>query len=147
MYEPDHRDRWRDWLHWGNLLQFLDGDGCQALVTVAGEEAGMAGDLAPTGGPAPTGADAGALLAREIEDELEMIDEAARGLVRQALLLGAPAFVAGHELDDGTVLEAAWPKAKIAVVLDGEVVPDEWTAKLPEAWDAAQLAHAAKGGD
>lgn len=146
MYEPDHRDRWRDWLHWGNLLQFLEGDGCQALVTVAAEEEAMADDLSPISGPTPIAGEAlAAKLAPALEDELEMVDDAARDLVRQALLLGAPAFVAGHELDDGTVLEAAWPKAKVAVVLDGEVVPDEWTAKPPEAWDAARLADAAKG--
>ncbi len=145
MHEPEHRDRWRDWLHWGNLLQFLVGDGCQALITVAGEEAGMADDLhALAVAPAPVVSGDG--LPPEAEDELELVDAALRELLRDALLAGAPLFVAGYELDDGSQLEAAWPDARVAVLLDDEPAPTGWTARPPDAWAPDELAMAANGG-
>jgi ATP-dependent helicase YprA (DUF1998 family) len=51
-----------------------------------------------------------------LDRELDLVDEEHRPLVRRLLQFGAPMPELGWELDDGTVVEVAWPSIKLAVL-------------------------------
>jgi ATP-dependent helicase YprA (DUF1998 family) len=143
----EHRERWRDWLHWGNVLQFLDGDGCQALITTTGLESELEVDLDTV--PVTTAeADPqdGALTAA-VEEDIQLADPAVQALLRTlAAEPGGRGFVVGEETDDGGLLEVAWPEARVAILVDGQVPPFGWTARRAQDWDASALRDALKNG-
>ena len=158
-----HHNRWRAWLQWANLLQFLRSGGREALIATVGEAATLdpgdlaivptpaeavaaeapppAGEVAPAGPAAPTPSPAGAPPGGELEEraleELELIlDEDARNLTQQVLRLGAPLPVAGYELNapDRWVVEVAWPQQRVALLTDQVEARDRWLEG--HGWDA-----------
>jgi replicative superfamily II helicase len=161
---PSHPDRWRDWLQWANLLQFVGATGevnREAVMTSATHAQGLdVGDLmicpAPrvdaTVSDAPI-ADSPEKLTTEMTEELDLlVDEEVLMLVTDALVAGAPLFVAGYEPEgapgEGLLVEAAWPAARVAV-LDADTANDEslcnrlrslgWDARPTAEWTAADL--------
>jgi ATP-dependent helicase YprA (DUF1998 family)/Zn-finger nucleic acid-binding protein len=166
--------RWRDWLQWGNLLQFLRGDGREALLAVTSEAATLdPGDLAivpgeareavatatpaasgPAAEPGTPAADTRAL-PPEAAEELELIlDARARELAEQVLRHGGPLPVAGYEPEadgaEGWLLEVAWPQRRVAILADTDARRDAWlaangwTARPYHAWDLPSLLSALK---
>ena len=133
-----HQARWRDWLQWGNLLQFLRADGREAVLAVTGEAPVLdPGDLtivpSPLTEPEPEPLEPGAELGPEALEELELIlDEHARELAETVLRRGAPVPVAGYEPEteaaEGWVLEVAWPEPRVAVLVDEDQARDAWLA-------------------
>ncbi|KUO03960.1 DEAD/DEAH box helicase [Streptomyces caeruleatus] len=135
-----HKERWRAWLYWSNLLQFLErGGGDSAQLTTSQLDAFSPETLAVTGGSgwlASTRVDLEAV-AREGDTEpvvetpvpqggdwnavLEYLDPDEPGLQLLAVSLatrGVPAPVDGFELDEnGWLAELAWPDRKVGVVL------------------------------
>jgi hypothetical protein len=147
VHETDHRDRWRDWLHWGNVLQFLDGDGCQALITTTSSERDVAVDLDAVGPTEPETAAAHEVLPDELEAEIALADASVQTLLRAvAADPRARSFVVGEETDDGGLIEVAWPDSKVAVLIDGQTAPEGWTAHPVDDWDPPTLVEAVTNG-
>jgi ATP-dependent helicase YprA (DUF1998 family) len=141
----EHRDRWRDWLHWGNVLQFLDDDGCQALITTTSVEGDLEVDLhiAPI---ASFDADYEVVPAG-LEEDIQLADPAVQDLLRTlAVQPAGQGFVVGEETDDGELMEVAWPDARVAILVDGQTAPSGWTARPVYEWDAPTLIDALTNG-
>ncbi len=147
VQDTDHRDRWRDWLHWGNVLQFLDADGCQTLITTTSIERDVAVDLYAVASTEPIIAVSETALPDNIEAEIGLADPSIHELLRTvAADPRARGFVVGDETDDGGLIEAAWPDSKVAVLINGQVAPDGWTARTAAEWDAPTLLEAVSKG-
>jgi hypothetical protein len=79
-------------------------------------------------------------------DFSECLDPATEALARAAVGAGRLDLVFGFEPGDaeGTILEAAWPDTKIAIVADGNpigstLLADGWTVRAASEWDPASL--------
>jgi hypothetical protein len=143
----EHRQRWRDWLHWGNVLQFLDGDGCQTLITTTGVEGELEVDLHTAPAPTAEADHHDGALAAALEEDIQLADPAVQALLRTlAAQPGGRGFVVGEETDDGGLLEVAWPDARVAILVDGQVPPAGWTARRAQEWDAPALLDALRNG-
>ncbi len=135
-----HIRRWRDWLQWNNVLQFIDSPGRDAMLAATSEDPdgviadswllGLAdGDDAPDEAAGPVAREE---LTEEMLDEIDqVIDTDVERFVRAALFAGAPLFEAGAEID-GFPVEAGWRDQKIGVLANDE----EWTAP---GWDARRV--------
>jgi len=147
VQDTDHRDRWRDWLHWGNVLQFLDADGCQTLITTTSIERDIAVDLYAVEPTEPTIAVSDTALPDNIEAEIGLADQSIHELLRAVSANPqARSFVVGEETDDGGVIEVAWPDSKVAVLINGQIAPDGWTARTAAEWNAPTLLAAIRKG-
>ena len=150
----DHRARWRDWLHWANLLQLLQGPGRDVLINATSSSADVAlddlwivdGSRSTTGSGDPgTGTGSAGepyfTLSRAMTEELGFVDPELRPLIESVLRRGAPDFVAGWETTDGVPLEAAWPDQQVAVVPDDSPAPDVagWEIRTVAGWTVDQL--------
>jgi len=161
--EPAHRARWRDWLQWANLLQFLSGER-EAVIAAVTEAALLEpADLAivpppamvAPAMPAPPG-EGEAPLPAVAAEELELIlDGTARSLAETVLRRGAPVPVAGYEVgdgDEGWIIEVAWPDQRIAILSDSDEARDawlaaqRWDARPADVWDADALGAAIEEG-
>ena len=131
------------------MLQFLDGDGCQALIITTSIERDVAVDLYAVGPIVPTTAASDATLPDDIDADIGLADASIQALLRAvAGDTRARGFVVGYETDDGGQIEAAWPDAEVALLIDGQVAPDGWTARPATDWDATTLLDAlTKGRD
>ena len=95
-----------------------------------------------------------------MREELDLVDEAVRPLLEEALKQGAPPFVAGYEPEvadgSGWILEAAWPEAKVAALIaDGDHADEQlvawlrnngWDARPVDDWNAQELVAAIARG-
>ncbi|MCP3990590.1 MAG: hypothetical protein GY724_16040, partial [Actinomycetia bacterium] len=119
--ESEHRRRWRDWLHWANVLQLAGGPTTEVVITGASEAEAYPVDeliLAATASISTAEADSETEveISELMEEELDLIlDDTVTKLVSRALQSGAPDFEAGPELG-GLPLEAAWLELKVAVL-------------------------------
>ncbi|MBX7159500.1 MAG: DEAD/DEAH box helicase [Acidimicrobiia bacterium] len=160
--ESGHKNRWRDWLQWANLLQFLHTDDREAVITTTTHAAELdVGDLSITPGTtsaataAPAAPTPASDLAAAAAEELELIlDDSARALAEAAIRAGVPVPVAGHEPDagsEGWVVEVAWPQRRVAIVTDDDADRDTWlrdhgwTVRPAAEWTAADLIDSLKG--
>jgi ATP-dependent helicase YprA (DUF1998 family) len=151
LQTPEHPTRWRDWLQWANVLQFLEGPGRQAVIaTASGGGRISAGDLdglplkagavpAPAARPEPSEAS----LPPNAAEELDLIlHDAARTLTEEVLRAGGPIPTAGWEpeegMDEGWILEVAWPSAQVAILANSVENRDRWLAAA--GWDARPAA-------
>jgi len=159
--DKSHIQRWREWLQWANVIQFLGARHEQRAAWIAGvSDPDMAeiDDLwimpAAAVSGAPTAQAPAAETTVEITDdmieELDLVlDRAARALAKTALHRGAPPFIAGYELD-GTPIEVAWPEQRIGVLAsgDGASTADDttgWRLETADRWTTDQLLEALKG--
>lgn len=84
----------------------------------------------------------------DVERDLALAHDAVRPLVRAAIEAGVPPPVFGYEAGDGSVVEAAWPDAKAAVVLSVEddcvpwLVADGWDVRAVDDWTLSALVDA-----
>lgn len=153
---PGHHERWRDWLQWANLLQFVNGPGRDVMMcatsqvdAVAYDELWMstrdAGSASATTVAVPSEAVVTALSSDQ-NDELDLIlVDAISGLVRDALFAGAPDFVAGAEYD-GESLEASWPTERVGIARDDQdMTLDSWDIRRLSQWTASDLVAVLKG--
>jgi ATP-dependent helicase YprA (DUF1998 family) len=148
LEEIAHHYRWRDWLQWGNLLQFLWGPGRAALITtISGADWVDLGDLdvVPVGVATAEepetvgGTSQGVGLSTEAIEEMELVlNDDARALSEAVLRRGGSVPVAGYEPEDGEdqgwVVEVAWPKARVGILSGEDVARDSWLAA--HGWDA-----------
>ena len=145
-----HRPRWRSWLRWSNLLQFLDphGSAPSTWIAASSESRDLAlEDLWIQSDTAEIAAKAEpvAVLSDRMEEELKFVDPNVAELVRTALAAGAPDFVAGAEIE-GLLIEAAWEDARVGIALPGQQVEvDGWAIHPPEIWAADELIGHLKG--
>ncbi|MEW6474309.1 MAG: DEAD/DEAH box helicase [Actinomycetota bacterium] len=136
--DPD-RDRWEDWTHLGNLLQFL-GDAA-ILITTRTWSPEETPALTATPAAPPTPQPPGGPAAAELDD---CYDDAARALAEAALAHGYTDLVVGYEPGDpdGTVLEVAWPARKVGILPTGATQPGAltgWAVRTPDLWEPADL--------
>ena len=159
----EHPARWRDWLQWANILQFLEGPGRQAVIaTASGGGSVFSGDLEgmplqPGAAPSPAArhesTEAG--ISPNAAEELDLIlDGAARTLTEEVLRAGGSVPTAGWEpeegMDEGWILEVAWPSAHVAILVDSAENRDRWLAaagwdaRLAAEWTATELVRVLK---
>jgi hypothetical protein len=146
-----HPTRWRDWLQWANVLQFLRGTGRAVVIAATSQtdnlyfdELDLVGSVAAAGLPSEP-SDTGAApivtsLTDAQEDELGyIVGDPIRALVREALFAGAPDFEAGPEYD-GEAIEAAWVDQRVGVCQpDQSIVIDGWDIRPVADWTSAEL--------
>ncbi len=146
-----HRTRWADWLAWANVLQFLGLPEDSRGALIAGASQAQTGDhddlwlsylagadvepatapgtpAAPTAGPSD-----------EQFEELELMADSVRSFVEPLVGPTGPALVAGHETDEGLVVEAAWPDRRVGVLNDGDEAPGGWDARPVGDWTGDEL--------
>ena len=154
--DPEHRGRWRSWLRWGDLLQFLTTDTADA-GQLAGSDTGAIDPvaLAVSGGTgaylalraadgvAPTDPRPDSVpVAQGWRDVLDLLDPDGTGLValvRQLADRGLPAPVVGYELGSAAwQAELAWPDQRLAVLLNSDPADDPGgrDAYAAAGWDA-----------
>ena len=153
--DPVHRERWRSWLSWTNVLQFLGPIDSERTAWVAGtSEAGSpdqddlwiltrAGDSSTVISPVVIGAPLRVSVNSQMEEELELLeDDEVEDLVRNALEHGAADFIAGYEFD-GQPIEAAWPNEKVAVMPQGDTTEiSGWDIRGVDQWTVDELLRA-----
>jgi hypothetical protein len=155
--ESDHQSRWADWLPWCNLLQFLGLPHENRAAVMAGSSQAQLGDhddlwiryvaREPTAAGIPAEevpAPAAIELSADQREQLGLIAADLRPLVQSALEAGAPDVVAGHEAEDGSIIEAAWPQQRVGVVVDDVAAPDGWDARTLSKWTIDGLLAALK---
>ena len=126
LLSDEHRERWRDWLQWANVLQFLgpmDSERTAWISTTSLAESGGLEDVwvatLSRPGPAPVGKPSAGLTDAVQEQLEEILDADVRAFVEQAALAGAPAFAVGDEVD-GVPVEVAWPDQRVGVMIPGD---------------------------
>jgi hypothetical protein len=160
---PEHRLRWRAWLYWSNLIQFLayaGGDGVQLATSRAREfpvdllvVCGGRGELDSVHEPVASPAQPVPQLFRDArwdEEILPLLEEDAPDspLTRLARLLAAEGKLAptfGYELGERRwQVDFAWPKLRLAVTDEMQHQDDSEARKRDEAYaDAGWRARSA----
>jgi hypothetical protein len=79
--------------------------------------------------------------------EMRLFADSVRPLLRRVIEQGAPVPEAGWELDDGTVVEAAWPDVRVGVHVGTAPTPQApgWRIAPADEWDVDELARVASG--
>ncbi|WP_397518900.1 DEAD/DEAH box helicase [Rhodococcus pyridinivorans] len=130
----DLKDSWREWLHWGNLLNFraLPADlttrthlasASMSIDTASGQATEATQTTTDDTGPRLTGA---------WLDAYENVDESEQGLVALLAEAGVPIPDIGEETAGGIPLEISWPRQKVAV--DVFVDDDEREELVQAGW-------------
>lgn len=138
--EPD-KARWTDWLHLGNILQFLDEN---AVITTTRTYSHT--ESASTG-PVPS-----TQFSSSDEDLLaDVFDAAAIVLAEHAIDAGwsdfEVAFPAGDA--DDTPIEVAWPASKVGILPSNVARPTtllEWDLRSPAGWTQESLVETLEQG-
>lgn len=156
LSEPRHRARWQEWVRWANLLQFLRTEDRQGFTTVT-SRSGMTdiGEffIVPAHVPVVSATDGQTMIDPDTAEELGLADPSVRTLLESVVKQGAPVPVIGFEPEGeggthGWVVEAAWPNAKIAVLIDSDkaltdwLQSNGWTVRAGDAWTESDLAAA-----
>jgi len=137
---PSHSARWRDWLRWSNVLQFLTRPrfGHELPVRMVEiwtrrSEDPLAGTWIPLAESAPGHAAEPSL---ELAPEWSLVRDYTDPMLTQLIAImarnGIEVPEAGAEVGpDESVwqVELAWPDSKVAVVVDVDEDRDEWLAK------------------
>lgn len=78
--------------------------------------------------------------------EMRLFADSVRPLLRRVIEQGAPVPQAGWELDDGTVVEAAWPDARVGVHAGATPTPRAagWRIRHAEDWNVDELTSLAR---
>jgi len=154
LSEPRHRVRWQEWVRWANLLQFLRTEDRQGFTTVT-SRSGITdvGDffIVPAHVAEVSAADGQITIDPDTADELSLADPSVRPLLEAVLKQGAPLPEIGYEPEGeggthGWVVEAAWPNAKIAVLIDSDkdltdwLQSNGWTVRTGDTWTESELA-------
>lgn len=132
---PGHEAQWRDWLRWGNLLQFLTRPRHRhewplrmaAVWTTQSLHAFAQAALPIAALDAPARADVE--YSTDWQVVVEYTDESLHGLAERLDRAGLPAPIPGDEVgEDAWQVEYSWPNAKVAVVLDEQPHRETWLA-------------------
>ena len=138
-----HPRRWRDWLQWSNVLQFVRGPGRNVIISaVSTSDIEEIDDLWLSDiSAAANEAEPTASISEDMKEELDLLtNDEVKAAVSEALLAGAADFIAGDELD-GVPLEAAWTEAKVAVLLPDSLgfSTGGWDARPVGEWPIDEL--------
>ena len=130
------RERWSDWLHLGNLLQYM---GSSAVISTTSLY-----DAEPIAAPQPDENEPAVLL-----DELlvDVVDAAVRALAAIAVEAGFTELEVGYETGDEmeAPIEVAWPAAKVGILVTGSNRPgglEDWDLRDPTSWTEGALLEA-----
>jgi hypothetical protein len=144
--EPE-RPRWADWLHLGNVLQYLDE--YATITTTRMHGPGNAIEFPAAGTPA-----SGAASPDATDDSLydDIFDATAVELAKAAAAAGFTDFVVGESAGDpdDTPVEVLWNVGRVGIVAAGVAAPDigdGWIIKPADAWTIDELIAALGGGE
>jgi ATP-dependent helicase YprA (DUF1998 family) len=135
---PAHGERWRDWLRWSNLLQFLTlpryGHTMPLRMAEVWTDRSLPdfrGRPIPLAAPSPAAAAVVDVVTPPWQVVIDYADPSLAELARKLAGLGVPAPEVGDELDDGraSVVEYSWPARRYAVVIDDNEQRDTWLAE------------------
>ncbi len=145
--------RWRAWLYWANLLQFLDaggGSGVQLVASRAGEfpvDALAVGREPRSAAPAPEPTTAVDGAWTEVLETLEPDEAPLRRIAELLAARGKAAPVFGHELGEHAwQIDFGWPDVRAGVLLSVEAHSEEgrrrdaayaaagWTVRSVQDW-------------
>jgi hypothetical protein len=162
--EEAHRRRWRAWLYWGNLVQFLDygaGDGDQISYTnlqasdpralayalkVAGSQGlrshyGKSRHSVAEESPWAAGVARSSGARADIIWPMDILAPEITAYARDLRDLGVSPDLIGFELNEqGWQAELAWDRPKVAVLLDGPEAAESAAAFAAAGWDARPVA-------
>lgn len=135
---PKHSARWRDWLRWSNLLQFLTvprhGESMplrMAEVWTRKSADDFAGVHVPLGVVGTGSTDVGFAPTGEWQEVLQYTDaslaELIAELAQRDLVVPEPGAEVGPD-ESVWQVELAWPAAKVAVVVDDHPDREAWLA-------------------
>ncbi|WP_236731918.1 DEAD/DEAH box helicase [Mycolicibacterium peregrinum] len=146
---PKHAERWRDWLRWSNIVQFLTvprhGESAPLrMAEIWSRESAdaFAGAYIPLSVTESGRIDIAFSLSAEWEEVLHYSDPSLTGLVTKLAQHDTAIPDPGAEVgpDDSVwQVELAWPAPKVAVVIDDDPERDTWLAA--QGWT---VAHAQK---
>ncbi|MGU3292509.1 DEAD/DEAH box helicase [Williamsia sp. M5A3_1d] len=154
---PIHDARWRDWLRWSNILQFLTmpkfADTMprrMAAVWTMQSLGKLTEQPLPLAGGGSGRTDFGFNLPREWEVVLKFTDPVAADLIsslaRRGVTPPEPGFEIGPD-DSVWQVEMAWESSKVAVVVDADAEREKWLSdhgwtvtKIGDVADPAQTA-------
>lgn len=148
----DHKESWRQWLQWGNLLNFRDLPADVTTRSHVGTASMKLDDVFSTPSPAE-GMDPSAeqtTLTGPWREAYESVSGAERGLIKLLAEQGAPIPEIGEEAADGIPLEISWPSAKLAINVElseedrTDLESAGWTLCEPDA-DSIRTALTQKG--
>jgi hypothetical protein len=127
--------KWVDWLHLSNVVAGLAEHA--VITTTRTYDPGAAAPLQQRAGITAAPASVEALL----EDSF---DDGARALAATVAQKGHTNLVVGYEPGwaDGTVIEIAWPPARVGILSAGADTPAEahgWTLRRSTEWTAGEL--------
>ena len=135
------RGRWSDWLHLGNLLQYM---GSSAVISTTSLY-----DAEPFVAPQPVENEPAVLL-----DELlvDVVDASVRALAAIAVKAGFTELEVGYETGDEmeAPIEVAWPAAKVGILVTGSNRPgglEDWDLRDPTSWTEGALLEALTGNE
>ena len=153
LLSDEHRERWRDWLQWANVLQFLgpiDSERTAWIGATSQAKSDALEDLwvVTLSRPGPARAAEPRMgLSDEVREQLEdVLDPEVRELVESAAAAaGVPRFVVGEEVD-GVPIEVAWPEQHVAVMVPGDERRVEgWDVRPVEKWKLDELLERLRG--
>jgi len=133
----DHERRWRDWLRWSNVLQFLPAPRNGHLMPLRMAELWTRRSLdllwsrpiplALSATPTPR-VD---VVSPQWEVTISYSDPSLAGVARALAAHGVPVPEAGGEVGDDEVwqVEYSWPQRRIAVVVDHDPDRDAWLSR------------------
>ncbi|MCG7578806.1 hypothetical protein [Mycolicibacterium sp. OfavD-34-C] len=143
---PKHSERWRDWLRWSNLLQFLTvprhGESMPLRMAEVWSRKSVDAFVAahlPLSVVGSARVDVAFAMPNEWEEVLQYSDASLAGLVTELAQRGAAVPEPGVEVGpDESVwqVELAWSAAKTAVVIDDDAERDAWLAS--HGWTVAK---------
>ena len=127
------RDRWSDWLHLGNLLQYL---GSKAIISTTSLH-----DTEPVITPQSTEPE---VISSNEELLQDVLDMAVRDLAVVAVRAGFINLEVGYEVGDeiDAPIEVAWPTAKVGILVAGSERSgslEGWDLREPSAWTESEL--------
>ena len=136
--DPTYREKWRDWLRWANILQFLKvprrGEALPLRMVEIWtyQSAYEFSDVdIPLSVPAPGRIDRAFALPSGWAEVLHFTDASLEELITELARLKAPIPEPRFNVGPGRSswnLELAWPAEKISVVIDEEPLRDAWLA-------------------
>jgi ATP-dependent helicase YprA (DUF1998 family) len=133
---PDHGARWRDWLRWSNVLQFVtrprfghDLPMRMVEIWTRRSEDPFTGSYIPLANARTSSGAASEVLNPEWTIVREYTDPVLAELIQLLADAGIDVPDAGAEVGPGDSVwqvELAWPSAKVVVVVDTDSERDEW---------------------
>jgi len=141
------KNRWSDWLHLGNLLQYIGDD---AVITTTRNH--IPGFIAGPEVSIESGSESETEVAASRPSLEDTFDRGSKDLANAMFDAGFGDFEVGVSAEDSddTPIEILWRSAKVGIVVPGGNVPsmgDGWQIRPSDEWSNESLLAALRGSD